>query len=91
MGFKDPRDPRDPWAFRSTWTGEVRTGYDELWIVIPLISLLVILAFLLILPLMIYKTCPTILNKVSNLSTLDFDYNDKLIRLVFTSAIFKSI
>ncbi|CAD5216005.1 unnamed protein product [Bursaphelenchus xylophilus] len=63
MGFKDPRDPRDPWAWRNTWTGEARTSYDELWVVIPLVALVSVICFLLLLPLMVYKFCPFMMNK----------------------------
>ena len=57
MGIKDIRDPRDPWAFRDVWTGEARTDYAELWIVIPLIALLVLLAILAVIPLFIHAYC----------------------------------
>ncbi|KAI6196561.1 hypothetical protein M3Y94_01124200 [Aphelenchoides besseyi] len=57
MPFRDIHDPRDPWAFRNTWTGEVRTSYEELWIVIPLIVLLTLCALGLIMPLIIHKYC----------------------------------
>ncbi|CAD5211843.1 unnamed protein product [Bursaphelenchus okinawaensis] len=61
MGFIDPRDPRDPWAWRNTWTGEARTSYDELWVVIPLVVLVSIVVFLLLLPLIVYKMCPVLM------------------------------
>lgn len=55
--YKDINDPRDPWAWRNQWTGQARTDYAELWIVIPLIVGLVLLALLMLLPLFIYKYC----------------------------------
>uniref|UniRef100_A0AC34Q3K3 Uncharacterized protein n=1 Tax=Panagrolaimus sp. JU765 TaxID=591449 RepID=A0AC34Q3K3_9BILA len=57
MGWKDPRDPRDPWAWRNTWTGEARTDYAELWIVIPIIVILVILAILALIPIFVHMYC----------------------------------
>ena len=57
MGWKDPRDPRDPWAWRNTWTGEARTDYAELWIFIPLIVLLSICAIGLLIPIFIHMYC----------------------------------
>ncbi|KAI1727472.1 hypothetical protein Ddc_04777 [Ditylenchus destructor] len=50
-------DVRDPWAWRNTWTGEIRSDYAELWIVIPLIVGFLFLAFAMVLPLFIYKYC----------------------------------
>uniref|UniRef100_A0A7E4VAU5 Small integral membrane protein 3-like n=1 Tax=Panagrellus redivivus TaxID=6233 RepID=A0A7E4VAU5_PANRE len=57
MAWKDPKDPRDPWAWRNTWTGEIRNDYSELWIVITLIVMFVIAAFLCLLPLLIHAYC----------------------------------
>ncbi|KAK5965124.1 hypothetical protein GCK32_008254 [Trichostrongylus colubriformis] len=30
MGQRSVYDPHDPWAFRNTWTGEIRNSYDDL-------------------------------------------------------------
>jgi hypothetical protein len=38
-------------------TGEIRNSYEDLWIIIPLIIGLLIVAFLMILPLFIHKYC----------------------------------
>ncbi|KAI6184484.1 hypothetical protein M3Y97_00601300 [Aphelenchoides bicaudatus] len=57
MPFFDVKDPRDPWAFRNTWTGEIRNSYEDLWIIIPLIVCLLIIALLMILPLFIHMYC----------------------------------
>ncbi|KAI6234135.1 hypothetical protein M3Y99_00848100 [Aphelenchoides fujianensis] len=57
MPFRNINDPRDPWAFRETWTGEARTSYEELWIVVPLAVGLLLVAFLLLLPLLVHKWC----------------------------------
>lgn len=55
--YKDINDPRDPWAWRNSWTGEARTDYAELWVVIPLILGLFLFALMLLLPLFIYMHC----------------------------------
>uniref|UniRef100_A0A914PMM0 Uncharacterized protein n=1 Tax=Panagrolaimus davidi TaxID=227884 RepID=A0A914PMM0_9BILA len=57
MAWKDIHDPGDPWAWRNKYTGEARTDYAELWIVIPLIVLLVLLALIAVIPIFIHAYC----------------------------------
>ena len=57
MTWRDINDPRDPWAWRNVYTGEARTDYAELWIVIPLTVILILLALLALIPLYIHKYC----------------------------------
>ncbi|CAJ0958647.1 unnamed protein product, partial [Mesorhabditis belari] len=52
------QDPKDPWAWRNTWTGEIRNSYDDLWIVIPIIVLVTVFAMLFLIPILIHRYCP---------------------------------
>ncbi|KAH7698990.1 hypothetical protein AAVH_33911, partial [Aphelenchoides avenae] len=57
MPFWDINDPRDPWAFRNTWTGQTKAGYDDLWIWITLSVGLLFLAMCLLMPLLFHQCC----------------------------------
>ncbi|KAK6736581.1 hypothetical protein RB195_019337 [Necator americanus] len=57
MGQRSVYDPRDPWAFRNTWTGEIRNSYDDLWIWATLIIALTIIAVCILVPVLIHIYC----------------------------------
>ncbi|XGW08456.1 hypothetical protein V3C99_011074 [Haemonchus contortus] len=57
MGQRSVYDPHDPWAFRNTWTGEIRNSYDDLWIWITLIIGLTLLALCILIPVLVHIYC----------------------------------
>ncbi|RCN28794.1 hypothetical protein ANCCAN_25458 [Ancylostoma caninum] len=57
MGQRSVYDPHDPWAFRNTWTGEIRNSYDDLWIWVTLIVGLTMLALCILVPVLIHIYC----------------------------------
>ncbi|CAI4233407.1 unnamed protein product [Auanema sp. JU1783] len=57
MGQRSVYDPRDPWAFRNTWTGEIRNSYDDLWIWFTLIVGITLVALLFLIPILIHRYC----------------------------------
>ncbi|EYC12735.1 hypothetical protein Y032_0046g1395 [Ancylostoma ceylanicum] len=57
MGQRSVYDPHDPWAFRNTWTGEIRNSYDDLWIWVTLIVGLTLLALCILVPVLIHIYC----------------------------------
>ncbi|KAL6735520.1 hypothetical protein Aduo_005956 [Ancylostoma duodenale] len=57
MGQRSVYDPHDPWAFRNTWTGEIRNSYDDLWIWVTLIVSLTMLALCILVPVLVHIYC----------------------------------
>ncbi|WKX96750.1 hypothetical protein Q1695_012863 [Nippostrongylus brasiliensis] len=57
MGQRSVYDPHDPWAFRNTWTGEIRNSYEDLWIWVTLIVGLTALALCVLVPILIRIYC----------------------------------
>ncbi|KAK6023183.1 hypothetical protein OSTOST_11092 [Ostertagia ostertagi] len=57
MGQRSVYDPHDPWAFRNTWTGEIRNSYEDLWIWVTLIVGLTLLALCVLIPVLIHIYC----------------------------------
>ncbi|TKR57382.1 hypothetical protein L596_030858 [Steinernema carpocapsae] len=48
-------DPRDPWAWRNPWTSESRANYAELWIIVPIIICLSLIAVIVVVPVVVHR------------------------------------